>query len=94
MPTAYVFINTEIGSESNVLEELKKIEGVEEAHALWGVYDIIASIKADTINKLVSIITKQIENIEKVTAKLTMVTTETPMTQANHKALLLGTAPV
>ena len=63
MPTAYVFINTEIGSESNVLEELKKIEGVEEAHALWGVYDIIASIKADTINKLVSIITKQIENI-------------------------------
>ena len=75
MPTAYVFINTEIGSESNVLEELKKIEGVEEAHALWGVYDIIASIKADTINKLVSIITKQIENIEKVTAKLTMVIT-------------------
>jgi len=63
MPTAYVFINTEIGSESNVLEELKKIEGVEEAQALWGVYDIIASIKADTINKLVSIITKQIENI-------------------------------
>jgi DNA-binding Lrp family transcriptional regulator len=94
MPTAYVFINTEIGSESNVLEELKKIEGVEEAHALWGVYDIIASIKADTINKLVSIITKQIENIEKVTAKLTMVITESPIAQANHEAVLFGTAPV
>ena len=79
MPTAYVFINTEIGSESNVLEELKKIEGVEEAQALWGVYDIIASIKADTINKRVSIITKQIENIEKVTAKLTRGITESPM---------------
>jgi DNA-binding Lrp family transcriptional regulator len=77
MPTAYVFINTEIGSEVNVLEALKKIEGVEEAHALWGVYDIIASIKADTIDKLVSMVTKKIGTIEKVTAKLTIIRTET-----------------
>ena len=37
MPTAYVLINTEIGFEFNVLEALKKVEGVEEAHNLWGV---------------------------------------------------------
>jgi len=59
MPTAYVLINTEIGSEFDVLKELKKVEGVEEAHNLWGVYDIIASIKADTIDKLTFIITKK-----------------------------------
>lgn len=80
MPTAYVFINTEIGSESNVLEALKKIEGVEEAHALWGVYDIIARIKADTIDKLVSMVTKKIGTIEKVTAKLTIIRTEAQIT--------------
>jgi DNA-binding Lrp family transcriptional regulator len=76
-PTAYVLINTEIGSESNVLEALKKVEGVEEAHNLWGVYDIIASIKADTMDKLSAIITKKIEKIGKVNAKLTMIITET-----------------
>ena len=29
MPTAFVLINTEIGSESDVLKELKKVEGVD-----------------------------------------------------------------
>jgi hypothetical protein len=46
IPMAYILINTEIGSESDVLEKLKKVEGVEEAHNLWGVYDIIASNKS------------------------------------------------
>ena len=94
MLTAFVLINTEIGSESDVLEELKKVEGVEEAYNLWGVYDIIASVKADTMNKLTSIITKKIENIGKVNAKLTMITTEAPMSDASLSAILRGTSPV
>jgi hypothetical protein len=36
MPTAYVLINTEIGSEFDVLKKLKKIEGVEEASIIYG----------------------------------------------------------
>ena len=91
MPTAYVLINTEIGSEFDVLEELKKVEGVEEAHNLWGVYDIIASIKADTMDKLTAIITKKIEKIGRVNAKLTMITTETQMAPAHQNAILLRT---
>ena len=50
MPKAYVLLNTEIGAESKVLKALKKIQGVEEAHNLWGIYDIIANIKADSLN--------------------------------------------
>jgi DNA-binding Lrp family transcriptional regulator len=84
-------INTEIGSEFDVLEELKKVEGVEEAHNLWGVYDIIASIKADTMDKLTFIITKQIKKIGRVNAKLTMITTETQMALAHQNAILLRT---
>jgi hypothetical protein len=34
MPMAYVLLNTEIGSELNVLEALKKVEGVKEVHNL------------------------------------------------------------
>jgi DNA-binding Lrp family transcriptional regulator len=78
-PTAYVLLNTEIGTESDVLEALKTVEGVEEAHNLWGVYDIIASIKADTLDKLKYIITKKIEQIGKINARLTMVITETQL---------------
>lgn len=88
MPMAYVLINTEIGSESDVLEELKKVEGVEEAHNLWGVYDIIASIKAETMDKLKFIINKEIEKIGKVNAKLTMIITETQMSPIHQNAIL------
>ena len=65
MPTAYVLLNTEIGSEFEVLEALKKVEGVGEAHNLWGVYDIIASIKAETMDKLTFIMTNKLETLEK-----------------------------
>jgi DNA-binding Lrp family transcriptional regulator len=91
MPMAYVLLNTEIGSELNVLGALKKVEGVEEAHNLWGVYDIIASVRADTMDKLKAIINKKIEKLGKVNAKLTMIITETQMSSAYQNAILSGT---
>ena len=35
MPTAFVSIITEVGSESDVLKELKKVEGVIEASGIY-----------------------------------------------------------
>ena len=89
MPAAYVLINTEIGAEADVLKALKKVEGVEAAFNLWGVYDIIASIKADTLDKLTYIITKKTEKIGKVHSKLTMIITEAPTSPAHQKTVLL-----
>jgi DNA-binding Lrp family transcriptional regulator len=76
MPTAYVLLNTEIGAETQVLKAIKKIEGVEEAHGLWGVYDIIAHVQAESMEKLKYIITKRIEKVGKINSKLTMITNE------------------
>ena len=87
MPTAYILLNTEIGAESQVLKALRKIEGVEEAHNLWGVYDIIANIRADSMDKLKYIITKQIEKIGKINSKLTMIITEKPQTTFEEQVL-------
>ena len=69
MVKAYLLVNTERGSESQVLEALKKVEGVEKAHNLIGVYDIIASIKSDSMDKLKIIITKIVGENEKLIAK-------------------------
>ncbi len=76
MPTAYVLLNTEIGAENQVLKALRNIDGVEEAHNLWGVYDIIANVKADNMDELKHIITKKIEGIGQINSKLTMIITE------------------
>jgi DNA-binding Lrp family transcriptional regulator len=80
MPTAYVLLNTEIGAENQVLEALRRVEGVEEAHGLWGVYDIIANVKADSIDKLKLIVTRRISRIGKINSKLTMIITDRPQT--------------
>jgi DNA-binding Lrp family transcriptional regulator len=78
VPTAYILLNTEIGAENQVLRALKKIEGVAEAHSLWGVYNIIASVEADTVEKLKSVITNHIGKIGKINSKQTMIISEQP----------------
>ena len=76
MPTAFVLINTEIGSEADVLKELKKVEGVDEAYAVYGVYDIIARVKADTMDRLKETVTWRVRRLDKVRSTLTMIVVE------------------
>jgi len=76
MPTAFVLINTEIGSESDVLKELKTVEGVEEASAVYGVYDIVARVKSETMDRLKEILTWRIRRLDKVRSTLTMIVVE------------------
>jgi DNA-binding Lrp family transcriptional regulator len=78
VPTAFVLVNTEIGSESEVLTALKKVDGVQEAHTVYGVYDIIAKIGADTMDKLKEIVTWHIRRLDKVRSTLTMIVIEEP----------------
>jgi DNA-binding Lrp family transcriptional regulator len=72
MPRAFVLINVESGSEDEVLRELKKIEGVEEAYFSYGVYDLITKIKADTMENLKDMVTRRIRSLNKVRSTLTL----------------------
>jgi len=76
MPKAFVLINTEIGSEADVLKDLRKIEGVEEAYSVYGVYDIIAKVSAESMDKLKEIVTWRIRRLDKVRSTLTMIIVE------------------
>lgn len=87
MPTAYILVNTEIGAEKQVLKALKKTQGVEEAHSLWGVYDIIANVSAKSMEELKNIINSRIEKIGKINSKLTMMITEKPQATIEEKAI-------
>jgi DNA-binding Lrp family transcriptional regulator len=76
MPRAFVLINVESGSEDEVLTELKRIEGVEEAYFSYGVYDLITKIKADSMEKLKEMVTRQIRALSKVRSTLTLIMME------------------
>jgi DNA-binding Lrp family transcriptional regulator len=76
MPMAFILINSEIGAEESVLNSLRDLEGVEEAYIVYGVYDIIAKIREDTMEKLKELITWQIRRLDKVRSTLTMIIVE------------------
>ena len=73
MPRAFVLINVESGFEDNVLKELRTIPGVEEAYFSYGVYDIITKIKAQTMEQLKDMVTKNVRTLPRVRSTLTLI---------------------
>lgn len=76
MPTAYVLINCDLGSEDDIIKELKKLPEVVEVSGVFGVYDIIARIRSDSMDKLREVVTWNVRRIDKVRSTLTMMVIE------------------
>ena len=76
LPQAFVLINSEIGAEDELLKELKGIENVKEAYSVYGVYDIVVKVEAETMDKLKEIVTWKIRRLDKVRSTLTMIVME------------------
>lgn len=66
MPVAFILINVEAGAEGEVVQQLKSIENVTAVYPVYGVYDIVAKVEADTLQKLKETITWKIRRIEKI----------------------------
>jgi len=76
MPKAFVLINAEIGSEDEVVGELRKLANVKESYVVYGVYDIVAKVEAESMDKLKEIVTWKIRRLDKVRSTLTMIVVE------------------
>ena len=63
MPKAFVLMNAELGSEDSIVNELKKIEGVKEVYQVYGVYDIVAQVEADIMEKVKETITWKLRKL-------------------------------
>lgn len=73
MATAYVLLNSELGHEAEILKELKMIEEISETYLVYGVYDIIARIEAETMADLKNIISWKVRRIQRVRSTITMI---------------------
>ncbi len=71
-----MLINTEVGNEIEVMEKIKSLEEVKEIYLVYGIYDILARIKTDSIDKLKDIVAGKIRKIPSVKATLTMIVVE------------------
>ncbi len=72
METAYVLVNCDLGSEDEIIEDLKHMDSVREVHGTFGAYDIIAKVENSERDKLSEIITWHIRKLKHVRSTLTL----------------------
>ena len=81
MPTSYVLINSNLGTDVQIIKEVKELLASQsdvklEIQGVYGVYDIIVKLSSDNGEKLRSIVTDEIRKIENVQSTLTMMVIE------------------
>ena len=72
MATAYVLINCDLGSEEQIIEELKHISDVKEVHGTFGVYDILAKVESANVETLRETIMWKIRKMGRVRSTITL----------------------
>jgi DNA-binding Lrp family transcriptional regulator len=73
MSTAFVLVNTDMGSESTVSEELERIPEVKEVYGVYGVYDLVVRLEAEALDELKNVISNKIRTLSNVRSTLTMI---------------------
>jgi len=68
-----VLLNVELGSDREMKDSLKEIPEVKEAHQLYGVYDFIVQVEAETMEELKDVIAERIRVIGKIRSTLSMI---------------------
>ena len=74
MMKAFVLINTELGKEASVVEALSQVAGIEEVFSLYGIYDVIAEVEAESMEKVKEIVFNNIRRLETVKTTITLIT--------------------
>ncbi len=70
---AFVLVRTEAGKAFQVVEGIKKIEGVVEAYTITGEYDVIAKVEAADIKELGEKVVTKIHTIDGVHSTVTSI---------------------
>ena len=73
MPEAFVFITSEVGQEDQVIIDLQAIPEVKESYVVYGVYDVIARLEAESMQSLKDVVGLRIRQLDTVRTTLTMV---------------------
>ena len=71
MIIAFLLINADASAEDKVVDELRKVANVKEMYVTYGLYDILAKVEAESLEKLEEIVAS-IRKLENVRSTLTI----------------------
>jgi DNA-binding Lrp family transcriptional regulator len=77
MTLAFVLLAVRVGSERAVIKKVLEFEEVEDAHILFGEYDIILKVNAEDNNALQSFIVEKIRSMSDIEQSSTLISAET-----------------
>lgn len=69
---AFIFITAEADSCDGALEDLRKIEAVEEVYRARGAYDLVAKVSGESLDDLHDVVHKRIRNLDTIKSTLTL----------------------
>lgn len=76
---AYILVNTDLGREPEVVKALKGIKEIKNINIVYGVYDIIVDVEADTMDKVKEIVFNKIRRLDYVKSTITLITYDKPI---------------
>ena len=81
MPTSYILINSDLGTDESIITIIKEILDAEkdmeyQIQGVYGVYDIVLKLSSDNVDTLRAIITNKIRKVTSVQSTLTMMVIE------------------
>ena len=63
MSKAFVLINCELGSEQQVISDLKTIDCVKNVYGVFGAYDILTNLECDQLEEMRQLIIWKLERL-------------------------------
>jgi len=72
MRKAFVMINTDLGTETVLQSELKKVEGIVGVYQVFGIYDMVVVVEAESEEELKDIIFSRIRTLKYLRSTLTL----------------------
>ena len=72
MARAFVLINCELGSEEQVISDLKSVGCVKNVYGVFGAFDILTSLECERLEELRQMIISKIRRIDNVRSTITL----------------------
>jgi len=70
-----ILIRLDAGKEESVLSKMRDVKGVKKVQAVFGRWDLVATVEAADLTALTSLVIKKIRAIEGVSATETLIST-------------------